>query len=494
MSLKVDKTLGKRILRLAYPVTIAMLTQTAINLVDTIMVGRLDSEYSIAGQSAIAISLILLWAVGGLISSISVGTQALAARRFGEGQLLMAGKVLNNALIIGSIASVIATIGVLIALPYFYPFLHSNPSVVTFGIEYSTFRFLGIFSMVLTIVYKGFFDGIGRTKVHMTAAISMNVVNVVLNYCLIFGVGPFPRMNVAGAGLASLIATFVGLFIMLAYSAESGARKRHGLYSRGAFDWKIVRSVVKIGIPGGLATLFVMTGFGVFITIVGWLDQEVVHAAVHNLPEYTSAKLSAFGQASTAIWTPELHDAALGANPPVHTAATKVIMDIMSVVFMTCMAFGQATATLVGQSLGARDPDLAEAYGWESVKIGAYFMGSVGLLIGLFPDIIAGWFNPDVLVISTAHSALQLMAVSSALIAVGMILAQALFGAGVTVYVMVAELLLHFFCLIPVAYLFGIYFDWGLVGIWGAALTYIVGLAAAMAWKFQEGGWKENRI
>lgn len=490
----VDWTLGRRILKLAYPVTIAMLTQTAINLVDTIMVGQLAPEWSIAGQGAIAISLILLWAVGGLISSISVGTQALAARRFGEGESKKAGRVLNNAVFIAGVASVFATIGVLIALPYFFPYIHSNPTVVELGVEYCTYRFLGVISMVLTIVYKGFFDGIGRTKVHMTAAIGMNVANILLNYCLIFGIGPFPQMYVAGAGLASLIATFVGLAIMIFYSARADTRRRFGLYGRNTLDWRVAKSVVRIGFPGGLATLFVMTGFGMFITIVGWLDADAVSSAVQQMPQYLRTTVASFGGEPSVVWNTTLHQEVVAPNRPVHTAATKVIMDIMSVVFMSCMAFGQATATLVGQSLGARKPDLAERYGWESVKLGTYFMGTVGLLIVLFPDTISGWFNPSPKVIATAHDSLRLMGMSSAVIAISMILLQSLFGAGVTVYVMVVELVLHFGCLIPVAWFFGIHLEGGLLGIWAAALTYIVLLAAAMAWKFRQGTWKENRI
>ncbi len=237
-----------------------------------------------------------------------------------------------------------------------------------------------------------------------------------------------------------------------------------------------------------------MSGFAVFIMIVGWLDQDAVQGVVKKMPEYASLGPDAFGRDAAVVWTSAMHQRVVADNPPIFTAATKVIMDIMSVVFMTCMAFGQATATLVGQSLGASKPDLAERYGWESAKLGAYIMFGVGLIIFLFPDAISSIFNPDEKVVNASHAPLRLMAFSASLIAVGMILAQSLFGAGVTVFVAVAELLLHFFCLIPVAWLFGVYMDGGMVGIWSAALTYILGLASVMTWKFREGGWKEKRI
>ena len=494
MRLKLDWTLGKDIVKLAYPVTIAMLTQTAINLVDTIMVGRLEPEYSIAGQSAIAISLILFWAVGGMISSIGVGTQALSARRFGEGGRKKAGQVLNNAAFLGAVLSVIATVAVIIALPYLFPYLHSNPSVVEFGVDYCGYRFLGVGSMVLTIVFKGFFDGIGQTKVHMVAAITMNLVNIVLNYALIFGVGPFPQMYVAGAGLASLIATYVGLFVMVIASARPSTRRAYGLYDPRSFCRRISWDVVRIGIPGGVATMVVMVGFGVFMMFVGWLDMGELQAATYKVPEYAELQLGAFAQDPRIIWNAGLHDSVLGANPPVLTSATKVIMDIMSIVFMTCMAWGQATATLVGQSLGAGNPDLAERYGWESVRQGAYFMGALGLVIMAFPDSVTALFNPDAHVIAAAHDPLRLVACSAALMGTGMILAQALFGAGMTMFVAAAELVLHFFCMVPCAYLFGVSLDGGLLGIWSAVVTYVAMLAAVMAWKFHHGDWKRNVI
>ena len=493
MTFRVDRTLAKRILKLAYPVTVAMLTQTAINLVDTIMVGRLPSQWSVAGQSAIAISLILLWAVGGLIASISVGTQALTARRVGEGSPREAGRVLNNAAALATALALVATVGVILALPAIYPWLHADPTVVKLGVEYSTYRFLGMVSMALTIVYKGFFDGIGRTKVHMNAAIVMNVVNVVLNSVLIFGLGPFPKMYVGGAGLASLIATFVGLGMMILYSVEGDTRTRYGLFARRTLSWKVTRSVAKLGIPGGLATLFVMTGFGAFIVIVGRLDMAAVREAVTTLPAYAIPPDRLFAANPRDVWTPELHHSIVSITP-VYTAATKAIMDTMSIIFMTSMAFGQATATLVGQSLGARNPALAERYGWESAKIGAYIMGSIGLVIMAFPDAISSVFNPDQAVVTAGHSAMRLMGSSGVLIAFGMILAQALFGAGNTLFVMVAEMVLHFCCLIPIAYLLGIHWDLGLVGVWGAALLYMLLLATVMGWKFRQGGWKHITI
>jgi MATE family multidrug resistance protein len=169
-------------------------------------------------------------------------------------------------------------------------------------------------------------------------------------------------------------------------------------------------------------------------------------------------------------------------------------MDAMQVIFMTAIAFGQATATLVSQSMGAGDPDLAERYGWEAAKLGSYILGALGLLIVIFPDYVSAAFNPDESVIAAGHYSLMLMGAGSIFIAVGMIFSQALFGAGHTVFVMIAEAVLHFLCLIPVAYYFGVYLAGGMLGIWLAALLYVVLLSMVMTIKFKRGGWKVTQI
>jgi Na+-driven multidrug efflux pump len=128
------------------------------------------------------------------------------------------------------------------------------------------------------------------------------------------------------------------------------------------------------------------------------------------------------------------------------------------------------------------------------VKIGALLMCVTGGLSLLFPEFLIGLFNPDLQVIEAGKTSLRMMGVGAVFIAIGLILAQALFGAGNSKFVMWAEMLLHFLCLIPISYLFGVVLDLGLVGVWAAALLYIVLLAGVMAWKFARGEWKHIRL
>lgn len=494
MRIGFDGKLDRDILKLAMPVVLAMLTQTAINLVDTIMVGRLPSSYSIAGQGAIALSLIVLWMFAGFLGAISVGTQAITARRFGENAHFAAGKVLTNSLIIAAITSTVFTAIAYLAMPALFKLLNKNPDVIDFGVSYSRIRILGLFSMVITTSFKSWFDGIGKTHVHMVAALVMNVSNILFNWLLIYGIWIFPKLYVDGAAWGSLASTIIGLFIVGGWTFFEKYRKPFSFYRLGNFDWSICREIVRLSLPSGLAVVFVMSGFALFLRIVSVLDAQEMAAAVHRIAFYTQDHRLILHALESMPFAHDPHLLAIESAPPIYTAATKIIIDILSLCFMSCLAFGTATATLVSQSLGRKDPDLAERYGWESAKLGMLAMLMLGAVGVFFPDILLRIFSKDVEVIDAARTSLRMMGISEAMIALGMIMAQALYGAGNSKFVMWAEMVLHFGCLVPLAYLFGITMGWGLVGIWGAALVYMFMLAVVMSTKFHEGKWKQIKI
>src|SRR5262249_28495855 len=158
-----------------------------------------------------------------------------------------------------------------------------------------------------------------------------------------------------------------------------------------------------------------------------------------------------------------------------------------------CLAFGTSTATLVAQSIGEELPDKAERFGWVSVKMGALGFGIIGLLQVLFARRILAFVTHSELVQQASLVPFRLMGLATPLLAVGMIATQALLGAGNPKFVAVAEFLLHFGCLVPLAWVFGILLGWGLNGVWIAAVVYIFLLSGIMSWKFQKGDWRRIR-
>jgi Na+-driven multidrug efflux pump len=458
------------ILRLSAPTVLAMLTQSIVNEIDIVFFSHLPCPESSNAQAALLPSLILLWMFGGSLSAISVGTQAIAARRLAEGKPEESGGVLANSWFFALVAGIAFTALGYACLPLVLRFLIKVPEVREAARAYMKWRLLGIASMAISFSFKAFFDGIGKTYVHMISAIAMNALNVLLCWMFIFGNLGAPRMGIGGAGLAGFISTWIGLAVMVGWAMGPKYRTVYRPFALGKLDRSVTWGVLRLSIPSGVATVAVMTGFALFSMIVSRLDtMKGASVVVTGCPG--------------------------GAGEAVNSAATTVIVGILKLTFTACLAFGTSTATLVSQSLGEGEGDRAARFGWSSVRLGLCIFGIVGLLEGvLLPRQLLSVFTSSPAVMDAALTPLRMMGLATPVIAVGMILSQALFGAGNTFFVMVVELILHFTCLVPLAWTLGISLDKGLIGIWSAAIVYIVLLASTMTWKFARGDWKAIRI
>jgi len=381
----------------------------------------------------------------------------LTARRLGEQDHKRAGQVLFNSLTVAAASSAVASVLGWILAPSMFRLIHHVPEEVRLGIPYLKWRMAGVFAMVVTMSYKSWFDGLGRTRVFMGIAITMNIINAFLNVLLIFGVWGFPRLGMEGSGIASMISSYIGLFMLIVWSLNDRYRKTYDCYHLKNLSRRQQWELISLSAPSALATAFVMSGFSLFYKIVGILD-------------------------------------ARAGDGTIYAAATQNIIVILMAFFTGCMAYGTATATLVGQSMGAKEYDLAERYGWEAVKIGVYATIGLGLIVIIFPDAVLHAFSKDASVIAVARPILRICGALLPFVLSALVLTQALFGAGNTKFVMFVEFGLHFFCLVPLAYLCGIIFGWGVLGVWMGAFAYILLLCSIMGWKFAEGAWKEIRI
>jgi putative MATE family efflux protein len=458
MQLSFDRTLSRRILFLAGPVVGAMLSQTLLNILDHILVGRLpDERESINGQAAVQASVILLWAVGGVLSAISVGTQALTARRFGNGDHEGAGKVLANSVAISLVLGLVCSLLFHHFAPQLLPAMKLTPTALVLGTPFLQWRYLAVLAMAVTASYKSFFDGLGQTYVHFVVAVVMNAVNILLNVGLIFGRFGLPRMGVEGSGLASCISSYLGMAIIIGWSFRRDLRDFH-IYRLRKIDRYVMRELGRLSAPSGAAVWISLLGFGVFYSVVGKLDANAgnVHA--------------------------------------IYQSATSNLINIFSVVFISCMAYGSATATLVGQSMGAHQFELAERYVYEAAKIGFTVFAALGLFTVAAPGAILHLWCKDPHVIEVAAPLLRMLGFFEPLACLALVFMYALYGAGNSRFVMLVELTLHLGCLIPLSYVLGITLGFGMFGMWGAMVAYVVLMAAIMSWKFSEGSWRHIRI
>jgi MATE family multidrug resistance protein len=296
----------------------------------------------------------------------------------------------------------------------------------------------------------------------------MNVANVILCWALIFGHLGSPRMGAEGAGLGAFIATWIGFAIMIIYAML--VRRDYVPMRRENLSRTLCSSMLKLSAPAAAATVVMMVGFGLFARTAAALDAGV-------------------GAGARVV------QGLCGGVEAVNSAANTDIVETLKLTFTACMAFGTATATLIGQSLGRKDPEEAQRWGWASVKLGLVVFGVVGLCEGvLFTHDLVGFISNSSAVRAAAFLPMRIMGIVTPLIAVAMILSEGLFGAGSTKFVAAAQFALVFGWLVPGAYVLGVPLHLGLNGIWIAGFVYAVLAAAVMSLKFAGGTWKTIRL
>src|SRR5262245_38597990 len=175
----------RAILRLALPTVAAMVTQSSVTEDDIVFFARLPCPESSNAQAALLPSLIVLWLFGGSLSAISVGTQAFTGRRFAEKRFEDAGAVLANAGFFALVAGIVFSSIAYATMPYILGAIIKVPAAKQAALDYLGWRFLGVTSMAATFALKAFFDGIGKTHVHLVSAVAMNILNIVLCMILI---------------------------------------------------------------------------------------------------------------------------------------------------------------------------------------------------------------------------------------------------------------------------------------------------------------------
>jgi putative MATE family efflux protein len=449
MIFRIDKKYSRDILHIATPAIAGLSSQMVVSIVNTAMVGRL--EHTDVQLAAMGLGFLGTWAITSLFSSLSTGTHVLVARRHGEGNHIGVGEVLNNSLLICFILGVIfGTLGYLFSY-HIIDFFSKDSAVTEAGAAYMRYQFLGLPFFLLIVSYRGFFFGIGHTKIFMISAILVNVFNILFNYLFIFGAFGFPKMELAGAGVGSSISMVLGWLFFLLVTFIGHYRKQYKYYSHFKISKDVILQIVKISVPVSLQNILILLGFLVFVAITGIIGT-------------------------------------------VEQAASNVVINALFISLMPCFGFGIAAQTLVGQSLGKNDSQLAHAYGYETAKLGTIFTILIGILFVVFPDVVLYIITTKQEVITASRPVLQIAGVAQIFYGGGIIFANALQAGGATVYVMFVEVITHWIIFLPLTYLFGVKLGFGLKGAWLALPVYIVAYTTMNFLKFRSSSWIKVKI
>lgn len=442
-----SRELSGKVWHLAAPVVVGMISQTLINLVDTAMVGRLGAS----ALAATGLGGILSWMILGTVGALHVGTQAVASRRYGERNFVDAGRALDNSI---AIAFVIGLLGSSILSPtmrQIIVFFTKDPEVVRQGAGYIGWRVMGALPFMVIMAHRGFFNGIGETHLHMRVGITMNILNIFMNWIFIFGNLGAPAMGAAGAAFGSTISVLIGMLIFIMIGYFHPRRRAYGYYRIANVSREGLWRVLRLAGPSGIRSFLIMLGFSIFSGIVARLGT-------------------------------------------VQMAATNVVLNIMSMAYLPGYGMGTAAATLIGQKLGEGDPEGAEAFGWEANRLGVIMMGVMGILFIFLPGVLLRFFTLDSEVIRVGTIPLRMMGFVQIFDAAGMVLSGALEGAGMNRWVLVVELSVNWFLFLPLTYLLAYVLDLGLIGAWTAFGVYLITFGVLVIYKYSLGTWKKVSV
>lgn len=439
-------SIRKAIFLLAVPMIMEMLMESVFALVDILYVSRVSvNAVATIGLTESVITLLYALAIG-----LSMAATAIVARRIGEKDVKGANHAAVQAIILGVIVSVLISIPGILYPKEILAFMGGEPDLIEEGYGYTQILIGGNMTIMLLFLINAIFRGAGDASMAMWTLVLSNGLNIILDPIFIFGLGPVPEFGVQGAAIATTIgrgtAVIFQLFLLF-YGWGKIKLKLKDLVLRGAIMLKMIRISL-----GGIGQFLIGTSSWVIL--------------MRFMAEFGSEVLAGY------------------------TISIRVLMFTL----MPSWGMSNAAATLVGQNLGAKQPDRAAKSVWKTGKYNAIFMFSVSLLyLILAPQIIQIFSNvPEV--VKYGSLSLRVITAGYLFYAYGMVVIQAFNGAGDTI----TPTKINFFCFwlfqLPIAYLAAFMLDWGPLGVFVAITVAEVLIAVTGIYYFRKGKWKTTAV
>ena len=444
-----DYTTGsirRAIFLLAVPMVIEMLMEALFAIVDIFWVARLGAD----AVATVGLTESLMTLVYSVAMGLGLSATAMVARRVGEKDRDGAAVSGVQAIALGVLAGVVMGAPCLFLAPRLLRLMGATPEILAVGAGYARIAMGGCVVVLLLFLNNAVFRGAGDAAIAMRVLWLSNSINLVLDPCLIFGLGPFPKLGVAGAAVATLTGRSVGVLYQF-YRLSKGGEHIRILARHVRLNLEVMGRLIRVSLAGILQFA---------IPQVAWIGLVRI--------------VSTFGAAALASYT----------------------IGIRSIIFFLLPAWGLsgAAATLVGQNLGAQQPERAEQSVWKTGIYNMIFLGGEGVLLIIFADPVIHFFTQDPAIVPLGVSCLRILSVGNIGYAYGMVMLQAFNGAGDTMTPTVVNFFGFLLFEIPLAYELAIPADMRSNGVFWAIVIAENAIAAVSILLFRRGRWKAQKI
>ena len=438
--------LNRAVLLLAVPMVLEMSMESLFAVVDVFWVSHLGfNAIAAVGLTESVMSLIYAVAIG-----ISLAATAIVARRIGEKNPVLASQAAGQIILLGALLAGLLGLGLGSFAPEILRFMGATPEVIAIGSGFTRIMLSGNATVFLIFLINAVFRGAGDAVIAMRTLWLANALNILLGPCFIFGLGPLPHLGLTGAAVATNLGRGIGVLYQLWHlTGRPGRIRIHWADFRPR--WEILGTILKTS-GNGIAQMFIHT--------TSWVGLFKI--------------LALFGSQVLAGYT--------------------IAIRVVIFALMPAWGLANAGATLVGQNLGAKQPERAEQAVKIAAKFNMIFLGAVGLVFVILCRPIVGLFTTDPAVYPEAVRALWIISLAFPIFAAGMCLEATFNGSGDTW----TPTRLNFFCFwlgqIPLAWLLSVPAGLGPLGVYIAVPVSFSALTLWSAVLFRRGKWKQQKI
>lgn len=439
-------SIGKALLILSVPMVLEMIMESVFAVVDIFFVSRLGAD-AVATVGITESSMTLVYAIS---MGLSTATTALVARRIGEKKAGKAGVVAFQAIISGLVVSILIAIPGIIYAKEFLLLMGASEEMAEAGYMFPAIMFGGNAVIMLLFIINAVFRSSGDAAISMRVLIFANLINLILDPLLIFGIGPFPELGLKGAAVATT--TGRGLAVCYQFYLLFNGNKRIRMELQHLkIKVKVMVQLFKLSAGGILQYTIATSSWIALYRIISELGSEVMAG---------------------------------------YTISIRIIVFVL----LPSWGLSNAASTLVGQNLGAKQPERAERTVWITGYINMVLLGLVGLILIVFPEAFIRLFIDDTEVIRNGAISLRVISIGFVSYAMGMVLTQAFNGSGDTVTPTRINLFCFWLFEIPLAYLLAIVLDMKIYGISIAIVAAETALTLTAWYYFRKGQWKTVKV